>query len=1134
MDDFERRLASRLAVYEQSAPAPDAPSRPVARQRRGLLLAPIAGVVVIGVVFGLVSSGLLTGVRPTGPSPATSPSTSTTPAPAATLAWQVHRFKPGAILRAITAVDGRLILTGATNAAAAWYSDDGGETWINARVETTGVQQPASLGPVAAAKGRLVSLGSVANSPIGPDADVRGAIWISPDGGATWQVGPKNAPAITGAIASGGPGFVAVGQRFGATAAEVWTSPDGLGWTQAPADPTFEHAVFSAIASSAQGLTAVGYRLTDPADPSSQQPAAWFSTDGLHWTAASLGTETGVVIDVAADLSAGFIASGYRTDLSPVVWRSSNGRDWQSEPMPAPWIAGSIATGPLGTVITGDPGAPAQRGTARVWFLPNGQQEQSSADLDLWFGDLAALPDRFVATANCGPTADCAADMIVIGKPPAAPQPSPTPSSSSWSRRPFPEPTAFINDMLVADGHIVAVGGDKSGPAAWTSNDGLTWNRSKVDPGSQDFPGGKGAGLGSVAANGNHLLSLGSKMASTGRTASTSLWESNDGGLSWTASQHQVPGFANGLANVGSGWVAVGQSAAGGAAAWTSADGSTWNDARTDSSFSQAAMGAISSRNGLLVAVGEHRSGNTSSQPSVWASHDGSTWSATSLGSNADGGLNAVIGTDDGFIVSGEIVSPGATGAAIWRSIDGISWTLAGVQPETKNFTEVAVSGGAVVAIGGPRNGDESTGYAESRQGWLLQQSADIVRVPELDGTSQITAFENGFVAIAGCGGINTGCHDASVIVGQPAPFSTVRPSPNSPQPAQKSSTWTRAIPPSASGPTSPIGGPGGGLAALPGGGFIDFVVNTPDRSQVFTSADGVTWREIGSVTGSDANGITGPVASNGHVFVALGSESGVVAYGPQSNGAAWVSSDLRIWTKAPVQSALGGIAFRDIAGGPEGFVAIGFNQGGQAVWTSVDGLHWTTVTDKQVFPPADTEPTAIRHTSHGFLMVGRIADQATVWTSVDGRHWTLHSPLPGGSGVVLDGLADGPEGLVTLGSGGPRVEVGPDDIRAPVASWISSTGESWQVQAPSPALFGAQAFIVGAPGGYFAAGLVGTNLEPQLWTSTNGAEWVPVAGVDLSSVLSFQLVSDDQHVLLYGTGKNAPLLLVTSAASLP
>jgi len=202
----------------------------------------------------------------------------------------------------------------------------------------------------------------------------------------------------------------------------------------------------------------------------------------------------------------------------------------------------------------------------------------------------------------------------------------------------------------------------------------------------------------------------------------------------------------------------------------------------------------------------------------------------------------------------------------------------------------------------------------------------------------------------------------------------------------------------------------------LPGGGFIDFV-RTADRSAVWTSADGITWSRLGEVTGLGLASIVGPVGYDGKRYVALGGEGGGRFYGAQSNGAAWASTDLAHWTKAPAQEAFGGAEFHGLAADSNGFVAIGFDAGGQSVWTSLDGLHWTTVSDDAALPRDDAQPSDIVHTASGFLMIGRIDQVAAAWTSNDGRKWTLHSPLVAGSVDLPNGLARGPAFTKARGS---------------------------------------------------------------------------------------------------------------------
>ena len=347
--------------------------------------------------------------------------------------------------------------------------------------------------------------------------------------------------------------------------------------------------------------------------------------------------------------------------------------------------------------------------------------------------------------------------------------------------------------------------------------------------------------------------------------------------------------------------------------------------------------------------------------------------------------------------------------------------------------------------------------------------------------------------------------------------------------PAQVTSTWTSVSPPSVPGPTNAIGGLAGGFAyASPEGGFIAFVPVAADRSGVLISPDGSHWSQSGTVSRTDALGISGPVAYNGQVYVALGSEGGGLgSYASPSNGAAWVSPDLRHWTKAPAQDAFASTTFNAIAAGRGSFVAVGYQKSGRTMWTSSDGLHWTTVEDDRLFPVEATEIRAIVYTSGGFVAVGRIRQAAATWTSPDGVSWSLHSPIGDGSAIELVGLANGSSGVLSFGMG-PTVQVAPNDYRSPMAGWTSSDGTTWQAGPESPALFGAYPYLVSTPGGFAAAAMVGAGPTADLWTSRDGLDWVPVAGLNFAGVELTGLVSDGRHVLLSGVGPAGSSLWVS------
>ena len=304
-------------------------------------------------------------------------------------------------------------------------------------------------------------------------------------------------------------------------------------------------------------------------------------------------------------------------------------------------------------------------------------------------------------------------------------------------------------------------------------------------------------------------------------------------------------------------------------------------------------------------------------------------------------------------------------------------------------------------------------------------------------------------------------------------------------------------------------------------------------QALVFTSIDGSSWARRGSVSGYDAAGIGAPIAWNGRFYLALGDEPGGVNYGTQQNGAAWISDDLRSWTKAPIQSTFGGTSFRSLAGSPDGFVATGYSQssGGSPAWFSPDGLHFSPVTGARPTDADTVEATGVVYANGMFVMVGRLNNDAASWTSRDGRTWTIHAPLAGGSGVVLTDLIRTASGYLSLGVGDPEVEVSPGVFYPTVAAWSSTNGIDWRSAAPSPALFGAFPMsLVAAPGGYVATGSVG--LATELWTSPDGSHWDQVRGVDLSKVTLAWLASDGRRVILVATGPDTLVAMVSAGVN--
>jgi hypothetical protein len=246
-----------------------------------------------------------------------------------------HMFAVSATGRATVAV-GAMDQSSDNVDAIAWRLS--GNRWNRSTCSTAdcgGVNAQQMLAVTSMVGGVLIAVGRDASG-----GSFDGAVWRSPDDGATWQRVARNDPNLVGApnqamraVVETGGRLVAVG-RNGLNGA-VWTSTNqGDSWTAVPAgalqSTPGHHLELLGIAvlggASGQRLVAVGR----DEGPDGVTPAAWYSDDGERWTRATIedagfsGQQMiGVIAgqeDLTAVGNASFTAAG--------MWQSSDGADW--------------------------------------------------------------------------------------------------------------------------------------------------------------------------------------------------------------------------------------------------------------------------------------------------------------------------------------------------------------------------------------------------------------------------------------------------------------------------------------------------------------------------------------------------------------------------------------------------------------------------------------------------------------------------------------------------------------------------------------------------------------------------------------------------------------------------------------
>lgn len=245
--------------------------------------------------------------------------------------------------------------------------------------------------------------------------------------------------------------------------------------------------------------------------------------------------------------------------------------------------------------------------------------------------------------------------------------------------------------------------------------------------------------------------------------------------------------------------------------------------------------------------------------------------------------------------------------------------------------------------------------------------------------------------------------------------------------------------------------------------------------SEPWTSSDGRDWQEgqpldmTGLANGASVEEVVeGPAG-----LLALGRVPGCADDGtgcvPAPATALWTSVDGLHWSGVDLQKAFGGGAIGDVDAGPKGYVAVSVSSDSStarpAVWLSADGRVWRAVSlSSSTFKDAYLSEAVVL--GGGYLVAGRTGSLAgwgggdfpsttpAIWWSADGSTW---------SRATLANVAAAPEAeaaIATLGSGKLVAHVESWDCSCPPQgdnhAWTSIDGRAWRAATaafPSPAV---------------------------------------------------------------------------------
>ena len=210
-------------------------------------------------------------------------------------------------------------------------------------------------------------------------------------------------------------------------------------------------------------------------------------------------------------------------------------------------------------------------------------------------------------------------------------------------------------------------------------------------------------------------------------------------------------------------------------------------------------------------------------------------------------------------------------------------------------------------------------------------------------------------------------------------------------------------------------------ITALAAGGDGAVAFSQADVSQpisVWTSADGLTWRQLRQQPGVFASAQVYSAARGVHGLVAGGSVGP-----PRQRAGIWTSPGGRTWRRVPNAGRIfgngsDGSQVNYVMAGPRGILAIGQRLGTRApvAWVSPDGVHWQRRT--LPFGAGNVGFGQVVAWRGGFVAFTHEGGETAVWSSANGLTWTRvgSDELFGGSARVWS-VTGFRGGMVAVGS---------------------------------------------------------------------------------------------------------------------
>ena len=522
---------------------------------------------------------------------------------------------------------------------------------------------------------------------------------------------------------------------------------------------------------------------------------------------------------------------------------------------------------------------------------------------------------------------------------------------------------------------VADAGGGGTQAVAWTSKDGLTWQRKTAAQLGLTALGAPAQGIVYAASHGAATVISGGVLS--GGTTVSATWLSTDGGSTWTAvtipADHRAGPSISGLGSDGSGLIAVrpGQAAPGGAdgVAYFSPNGQGWQYAGSiDAAGGWSPSVVKGSTNGFVVT------GTTSAGQIVayTGTGTGGTWQPTgSLGNAATESVESATVGARGTVIAVGSGSTGTTGkqpvfvtASSTGAVRPVSLTAiaGGVVPELA-VNGLAAAGGEQIAVGSADGYPAVWRQAPGGSSWTLVSSLPVVSAyPGLSALTSVTHGPAGWLA-----------------VGEPGPIVLA---------SADGTTWQRE-----GQVTSDLAGASAVMTAANRSGYViaaNMAASGGGTADLWWSRNLTSWTRETSMNDTNGAGQVFAIGADAREVMAVGSEGG--------HPAVWTTTDGQDWTTIPLGLPPGAsaAALTQVAINGEHVVALGqATKAGRSVpfaeLSANGGASWQEAPFGSAGP--GTAVAALTVGSGGFTAASQSGapgqQDAQIWTSATGSTWT-------------------------------------------------------------------------------------------------------------------------------------------------